>query len=458
MFQGWFRSSDKDKRNIVVKDKKSIYNLKSGISLWTERWFLSSNAKDIGTLYLIFAIFSGLLGTAFSVLIRLELSGPGVQYIADNQLYNSIITAHAILMIFFMVMPAMIGGFGNFLLPLMVGGPDMANAKTNTKTNYLDSKNYNKCLNLNIKRNIFHTLHNNINTKNILLSYKDKKISLNSYLAGLFEGDGHIWIHNNTEGFDLHNTKIKKKHNPRFCITFSLKNKPLAQKLVNKIKYGHIVYKPKDKACVLTISPVEGLKKIITLINGELRTPKINQVYLLINWLNQNHNLNIKKLPVKSGDLSKDSWLSGFIDADGSFSIQHTKIENGARKRKISCRLRIEQRMLDPITKNSYCTVLTEIANFFGCSLLTRNHLSTNNKYYIIAATSKKSLLTIISYFDSFPLLSSKYLDYLNWSEVAKLIIKDLHLTDESINNIVLLKNSMNRKRSYFNWDHLNKL
>ena len=76
---------------------------KSSISLWTERWFLSSNAKDIGTLYLIFALFSGLIGTAFSVLIRLELSGPGVQYIADNQLYNSIITAHAIVMIFFMV-------------------------------------------------------------------------------------------------------------------------------------------------------------------------------------------------------------------------------------------------------------------------------------------------------------------------------------------------------------------
>ena len=84
----------------------------------------STNAKEIGTLYLVFAIFAGMLGTGFSVLIRMELAAPGVQFLhGDHQLFNVIITAHAFLMIFFMVMPALIGGFGkiNYILNLNDG-------------------------------------------------------------------------------------------------------------------------------------------------------------------------------------------------------------------------------------------------------------------------------------------------------------------------------------------------
>ena len=95
-------TSYKDLKNTsivsAINDEKKLYINKNKISLWLERWFWSSNAKDIGVLYLIFALLSGLIGTAFSVLIRLELSAPGAQYITDSQLYNSIITAHAIVM------------------------------------------------------------------------------------------------------------------------------------------------------------------------------------------------------------------------------------------------------------------------------------------------------------------------------------------------------------------------
>ena len=100
------------------------------------------------------------------------------------------------------------------------------------------------------------------------------------------------------------------------------------------------------------------------------------------------------------------------MDADGSFSVQHTKLEKGAKKRKISCRLRIEQRILDPITNNSYSPVLTNISYFLNCSLLTRTQKSTGNEYYILTASSRNSTEILVNYLDRYYLFSSKYLDY----------------------------------------------
>lgn len=271
---------------------------------------------------------------------------------------------------------------------------------------------------------------------------------LGFYIAGLFEGDGHIIM-----------PTVYNKHNPRWHITFHIKNRPLAEKLLNKIGSGFIRYKTKNNACVLTVSSVKSLKWVVAMTNGKFRTPKIYQMHVLIDWLNKHHNASIEKLPVCTKPVNQDSWLAGFIDADGSFGIRYTKKQKAkaARKQRVSCRFRLEQRMVDVKTNVSYAYVLNLIVNYLNVSLNIRRQTSTGRAYYIIELSSVTSITILINYLKTYPLLTGKLLDYNDWRIAAKRIINKTHYTQEGLAEICTIKTRMNVNRTVFNWRHLNE-
>lgn len=289
-------------------------------------------------------------------------------------------------------------------------------------------------------------------SKRYLSSELENSSCFDSYLAGLFEADGHIWIPVQKQG--------RKSHNPRFHITFHSKDYPLAKKILDRIGEGFIRHKPKQNACVFTVSSVKGLKKIIHMINGKMRTPKIYKVGLLIDWLNKNHNYGLSRgihfYQQDSSDLAENHWLAGFIDGDGSFGIRNTLATKDSKKR-ISCRFRLEQRMHDPVTNQSYEEILGNIANFLCTNLYIKNQSKTCRSYYKIEISSKRSISLLINYLGAHSLLSSKLLDYTDWVKAFQLLSTSSQYINNRSLQIAHLKASMNRARTAYNWDHLLK-
>lgn len=298
----------------------------------------------------------------------------------------------------------------------------------------------------------------------ILPQFKRRSISnttskLAPYLAGLIEGDGCILVHDK-------NSKAKK-YRPKIIIVFNLADKPLADKLSTTLAVGKVINKPNAGHVLLQILAKEEVLKIINLINGYMRTPKIEALHRAIEWINENDNSSIPLLGLDKSPINSNSWLSGFTDADGNFSITlYDRKKNGQFLRtnvQTFFRLELKQNSTKEVSEgqggNSYFYILTKIAEFLTVNLYTRTRSMGDKKYYafMVIAHNSRSHQIIRNYFDKFPLYSSKYLAYIDWC-----IVQDLHkgksLNKEDLDKIKKIKAQFNSKRKIFDFSHLNSL
>lgn len=258
--------------------------------------------------------------------------------------------------------------------------------------------------------------------------------NLGSYLAGLIEGAGYICITNNRVILG---------------ICFNIKDKPLATYLLNTIGKGQgTIIKRPTKSVELRFSAKKNLVDIVNLINGEFRTPKIDQLHILIDWLNKNHFTNLDKKNLNLNDLGSDFWLAGFIEADGYFYIRHSPS-------KIACSFYLEQRIFYPKTGKTYENILETIACFLKGKLGIRDRKNYLNKSFIIRVENQISAHEWVKYLDRFPLKSSKYLDYLDWKKAFRIIQDKNHITEKGKQITLAHKNSINDKRTFLDWSHL---
>lgn len=196
------------------------------------------------------------------------------------------------------------------------------------------------------------------------------------------------------------------------------------------------------------IQNLEGVLYVIKLINGKMRTPKINALYKMIDWLNSNKYKSITKLPLDHSNIESNAWLSGFIDTDGSFSIKGFT----SKRAYISFQFYICQRKLDK-SGDSMIDIMIKISEFLNVKLKDRN--INDHKQFTITTSNIKSNLIQIKYLTNYPLFTSKYLNYKSWKTAYEIFqLKEKNsLCYEKIKN---LKLNMNKSRTNFSWKHQN--
>ena len=283
---------------------------------------------------------------------------------------------------------------------------------------------------------------------NKILDYKDlSNLNFSSYLAGFIEGNGSIIVP------QTERSAKGRLNYPSVKIVFNLKNLPLCLMIQKEINNGSLSRKKGENAHVLTVNNLEGLILLISLINGNIRTPKIYSLYNLIDWLNLKFKeINIPKKPLNDSPLNSNAWFSGFIEANGHFSV---KTSSNFKYSKVECKFELSERQNDYNGINNL-SFLKLIANFLLCSVKTIRINKPKPKYRV-RTTNLNGNLILENYLKTFPLFGRKYLDYKDWIKVLNRFKSGQLKQKSNFEEIILIKSGMNDYRTIFIWDHLKK-
>jgi len=286
---------------------------------------------------------------------------------------------------------------------------------------------------------LLHSSFNNKNSKDNL-----NNLPFAAYLAGLIEGDGTIIVPN------LLRSPKGKLNYPSIQIVFHLKDLPLALMIQKELGFGSLTRKKGVNAYIFTINNYEGILFVISLLNGNMRTPKIYSLYKLIDFYQSKKNIYIEKKPLNNSPLDSNGWLSGFIEADGSFQVRSTL---SGKYPKYECKLEISQRQTDH-KGFSNKEFLNKIADLFNTEV-KETRLNRSFPEYRVRTTNLKGNNQIKNYLIKYPLFGTKYLDSRDWMKVVDLFNNGEHKTVLGKEKILEIKSFMNEKRTLFTWDHL---
>lgn len=289
------------------------------------------------------------------------------------------------------------------------------------------------------------------------------KSLLGHYLAGLIEGDGSIIVPKT-----IRNQKGKLLY-PVVKITFVKKDEPLANKIKEVLNGGTLVYPKGSNYLNLLFQDLKSLQKIAILLQNKMRTPKIEALHRLTDWLNSRLDKKdkIPKLGLDDSSLGDNPWLAGFIEADGNFYCSFDLNSKGIAVT-LKNYMRISQKQLYrpaigtlniPEKNNSNFYIMENIREYLNIknvSEIKRVKKDYIELSYEIRTIRKSSCNILISYLSIYPLFSSKHQDYLDWCKFYHLRLLKKYDSVEGTSKLILLKNSMNTKRTQFNWDSLN--